>query len=170
MARLNFRPDGHGSVSLTLTDDAGNSIGVVVTEAYLRARAWAILNDLDPAEAQACRSGAVTVDQVGDEEVAAADVEINPGPIQQRDTVLLAIASGTGTATETAKSLRLSRSSVTARVTELIDRGLVQALRVGRGRGSQSVYGLTRDGVIRSRRLGLSIDKFAQPSAALLEA
>lgn len=163
MAKLSYERLGDGRVSLSLVDEKGFKLTVDVSESYIKARAWAILNDLEPAEVEAMAEAPCDPKSVTDADVASAIVNIPLGGMTIKDKALLAVAEGALNSLQVSAALNLRREDISPRLNDLAKAGLLIVVQKSVGRGGQTFYGLSRAGVIRARRLGLALEAFAPP-------
>lgn len=130
-----------GLVDLTMTAPCGQRITVTVSATYAKARAWAILADLDPEEAA---------------EAAGANNSRRrtpKGELTQGDRVLLAVAGGCKTVGEIKARTNIKSASIAGRLSDLRDRDLVWQTTGGGGRGIKATYDISTKGEMIVRAL-----------------
>lgn len=144
-AVLRHLPLMTGDVRLTLTGDDGSEVSANVPRAYLLAKCWGILADLDPAGLVEAAMGQRTTGIQGDQ----ADLSI-------ADQVLIAL----GTGPKTARGLRkivdptMAPRDLGGRTTQLRESGLIYRIDGGAGqRGGRAIWKLTTDGELRAAQL-----------------
>lgn len=133
-ASLSYAVQPCGAVVLRLTDDSGFAVEAKVSASYAKRRAWAILADLDPDEAEA------TQDQRRVELDTAA-----PRRLTQRDSVLASVARGANTMIALQAVTGFPRASISGRLADLVAMGLLLSPQA-RGRGRKAIYQLTDEG------------------------
>ncbi len=144
-AALRHLPLITGDVRLTLIGDDGAEVSATVPRAYVLAKCWGILADVDPAGLVEAAMGQRSTSIQGDERGLSAT-----------DQLLIAMRGGP----KTARGLRLvvdpsmSARDLGGRTTQLRERGLIYRIDEGAGqRGGRAIWKLTSAGELRAAQL-----------------
>ncbi len=133
-------------VLIGLTGDDGCSVSTIVDGAYLRAKCWGILADIDPAGLVDAALGLRLPFDPGVE-----------GAFSVADKIVMALAHGSKTSRGIRASLKDAKhraGDISTRCTQLAKRGLIERCDGLPGRGFHATWRLTDAGAQRAQHLG----------------
>lgn len=148
-APLRHVPLSGDMVQLTFTPDEGKVVSALVSGAYLRAKCWGILADIDPGG---------LVDAALGQRLPFDPAE--KGAFSVSEQIVMVLAHGP----KTAKGIRAALKGVHAagdistRCSQLAARGLIERLDGVTGRGFRATWKLTEAGAAKAKHLGGSVE------------
>lgn len=136
-------------VQLTFTADDGRSMSALVDGAYLRAKCWGILADIDPAGLVDAALGQRLPFDPADK-----------GAFSVSEQILMVLATGPKTAKGIRAALKGAHApgDVSTRCSQLAGRGLITRLDGVTGRGFRATWKLTTQGETKAKHLGGSVE------------
>lgn len=133
-------------VQLTFTPDEGKAVSAIVDGAYLRAKCWGILADLDPAGLVDAALGLRLPFEPADE-----------GAYSVCDKIVMALAHGPKSAKGIRAGLKEAdhrAGDISTRCSQLAKRGLIERTDGVSGRGFRATWRLTEAGASKVQHLG----------------
>lgn len=144
-AALRHLPLMTGDVRLTLTGEDGREASATVPRAYLLAKCWGMLADLDPAGLVDAAMGQ-----------RASGIKGDQASLTIADQVLVALATGPKTAAALRRMIdrTMAPRDLGGRTTQLRESGLIYRIDQGAGqRGGRAIWKLTTTGELRALQL-----------------
>lgn len=145
-AALTHRPIDSDRIIITLAGDDGRLVTATVDGAYLRAKCWGILADIDPAGLVDAALGLRLPFDPGVE-----------GAFSVADKIVMALAHGSKTSRGIRASLKDAKHSagdISTRCTQLARRGLIERCDGLPGRGFHATWRVTEAGAQQAQHLG----------------
>lgn len=148
-APLRHIPLSGDMVQITFTPDDGRVVSAVVSGAYLRAKCWGILADIDPAG---------LVDAALGQRLPFDPAE--EGSFSVSEQIVMVLAHGPKSAKGIRAALKGAHSAgdISTRCSQLAKRGLIERLDGVTGRGFRATWKLTATGEVKAKHLGGSVE------------